>query len=83
LAAAHGLEEVAGLLAAARSALRSAPPGLTSEAVLAPTRAGLRRLFRCNPSSPAAAVAYLALDGLTLSGLRGAVAGRAVFEPRT
>jgi hypothetical protein len=41
----------------------------------------LLRTFRRNPSSPAAAVAYLGLEGLGLLALRGGVMQRAVVEP--
>jgi hypothetical protein len=41
----------------------------------------LLRSFRRNPSSPAAAVAFLGLEGLGLLALRGGVLRRAVVEP--
>jgi hypothetical protein len=39
------------------------------------------RTFRRHPLSPAAAVAYLGLEGLGLLGLRGGVMRRAVVVP--
>jgi hypothetical protein len=41
----------------------------------------LLRVFRRNPLSPAAAVAFLGLEALDLLALRGAVLMRAVLAP--
>jgi hypothetical protein len=78
--AAIALERIARDVAACDAALRE--PAIRDsheqQRVLAQR---LLRSFRRNPSSPAAAVAFLGLEGLGLLALRGGVLRRAVVEP--
>jgi hypothetical protein len=61
--------------------LRDAPPGAGSGEPMRAFAARLLRVFRRHPLSPAAAVAYLGLEGLGLLELRGGALRRAVCAP--
>ena len=74
------LERIVREVAACDAALRE-PTVRESDEHHAVLARRLLRIFRRNPSSPAAAVAFLGLAGLGLLALRGGVMRRAVVEP--
>ncbi len=78
--AALALERIARDVAACDAALRE-PATRDSHEQQRALAQRLLRSFRRNPSSPAAAVAFLGLEGLGLLALRGGVLRRAVVEP--
>jgi hypothetical protein len=78
--AAIALERIVRDVAACDAALRE-PASRDSHEPQRVLAQRLRRSFRRNPSSPAAAVALLGLEGLGLLALRGGVLRRAVVEP--
>lgn len=61
--------------------LRAATAGAATEEFDGALARRLHVIFRRHPLSPVAAVAFLALEGLDLLALRGALLARAVFEP--
>lgn len=61
--------------------LRGAPSGAATEEFERTLAHRLLTVFRRHPQSPAAAVAFLAAEGLDLLALRGALLARAAFEP--
>ncbi len=78
--AAIALERIARDVAACDATLRE-PATRDSHEQQSVLSQRLLRSFRRNPSSPAAAVAFLGLEGLGLLALRGGVLRRAVVEP--
>jgi hypothetical protein len=78
--AARALERIVQDVAVCGSLLRDDSTRDSGEPLRALSQRLLRR-FRQNPLAPAAAVAYLGLEGLALLSLRGAVLSRAVLEP--
>jgi hypothetical protein len=78
--AAAALEAIGRDVAACDASLRD-PATRDSSGPLRSLRQRLLRQFRRHPSSPAAAIAFLALEGLTLLSLRGGLMRRAVIEP--
>ena len=79
--AAAGLERIAREVETLDALLRAAPPSAASDEMQAALAQRLLRVFRRNPLSPAAAVAFLGLEALDLLALRGAVLMRAVLAP--
>jgi hypothetical protein len=79
-AAALALERIARDVADCDASLRE-PAARTSRDTLRALRHRLLRTFRRHPLSPAAAVAFLLLEGLGLLALRGEVMRRAAIEP--
>lgn len=79
-AAATALESIGREVAACDAALREGAARDTNELLRALRQRMLRR-FRRHPLSPAAAVAFLGLEGVSLLALRGGVMRRAVIEP--
>jgi hypothetical protein len=77
--AALALETIVRDVAACGAALRE-PAARDSRAALRALQLRLLRSFRRHPTSPAAAVAFLGLEGLALLALRGNVLRRAVLE---
>jgi hypothetical protein len=80
-AAGPGLDAIARAAVMLDAGLRDAPAGAGSAALLQAFAARLMRVFRRHPLSPAAAVAYLGLEGLGLLDLRGGALRRAVQAP--
>jgi hypothetical protein len=76
--ATRGLEKIVARAAELDAALRNAAPSSSADVPLQHFGEQLLRVFRRNPLSPAAAVAYLGLDALSLMALRGAAAARAL-----
>jgi hypothetical protein len=76
--AALALDSIVRAAVTLDASLRTAPPAASSEEPLRAFAARLLRVFRRHPLSPAAAVAYLGLEGLGLLELRGGVLRRAV-----
>jgi len=74
----RGLEEVVRRVVQFDGTLRNAPASGSIDSARAILAAQLQRVFRRHPVSPAAAAAYLGLEALALSGLRGALTARAV-----
>jgi hypothetical protein len=79
-AAARALDRIARDVAGCDAALRD-PAAQASRDSLRALRQRLLRSFRRHPLSPAAAVAFLLLEGLGLLALRGHIMRRAVIEP--
>jgi hypothetical protein len=79
--AGFALDDIVRAAVTLDATLRAAPPGSGSAEPLRAFAARLLRLFRRHPLSPAAAVAYLGLEGLGLLELRGGVLRRAVQAP--
>jgi hypothetical protein len=75
----HALDAIARAAMTLDATLRDAPPGAGSTEPLRAFAARLLRVFRRHPLSPAAAVAYLGLEGLGLLELRGGALRRAVL----
>jgi hypothetical protein len=77
--AGRALDDIVRAAVTLDTTLRDAPPGAGSAAAQRAFAARLLRLFRRHPLSPAAAVAYLGLEGLGLLELRGGALRRAVL----
>jgi hypothetical protein len=78
-AASRALEDIVRAAVTLDATLRVAPPGAGSAAAQRAFAERLLRVFRRHPLSPAAAVAYLGMEGLGLLELRGGVLRRAVL----
>jgi hypothetical protein len=78
-AAARALDDIVRGVAACSAALRE-PAAHDSRDAQRELQRRLLRSFRRHPTSPAAAVAYLGLEGLAMLALRGNVLRRAVLE---
>jgi hypothetical protein len=76
-----GLDSIVRAAVTLDASLRIAPPASGSGEPMCAFAARLLRVFRRHPLSPAAAVAYLGLEGLGLLELRGGALRRAVQAP--
>jgi len=81
--AGRALDTIARAALTLDATLRDAPPGAASGEAQRVFAARLLRVFRRHPLSPAAAVAYLGLEGLGLLELRGGALRRAVLAAGT
>jgi hypothetical protein len=77
--AARALDAIGAAAITLDATLRGAPTGASSREAQQVFAARLLRVFRRHPLSPAAAVAYLGLEGLGLLELRGGALRRAVL----
>jgi hypothetical protein len=75
------LESVLRLVNVHRAEVAGLPDGSSSEATREHLERRLLSVFRRNPSSPAAAIAWLGLTAIDAARLRGAIVVRAIRDP--